>query len=107
MGTKPAIPKVRARNTRRETQPSYSGKPKEPGELSFFDRNWGRNKRKSPSATHEPFRLRGLERAAIWRFGRTLGSSGSGRDPSQPEAEPDFRMQVEADPACQQAELEK
>jgi hypothetical protein len=36
-----------------------------------------------------------------------LGSSGSARDPSQPEAEPDFRMKVEADPACQQAELEK
>jgi hypothetical protein len=41
-------PKDRARNARRETQPSYSGKSQEAVELPFFDRNCGRAKEKAP-----------------------------------------------------------
>src|ERR1700730_9059761 len=38
-------PKCSARkNAERETRPSYTGKPKGTGGLSFFDRNCGRNK---------------------------------------------------------------
>src|SRR5580700_3373683 len=33
-------------NTERKTRPSYTGKPKGAGGLSFFDRNCGRTKRK-------------------------------------------------------------
>jgi hypothetical protein len=48
-------PKVRARNERRETQPSYSGKSKVAVELYFFDRNCGRAKEKAPPAMPEGF----------------------------------------------------
>src|SRR5713101_5029936 len=41
--------KVRARNTRRETQRSYTGNRKGAGELSFFDRNSGRTEKEKRS----------------------------------------------------------
>jgi len=48
-------PKVRARNERRETQPSYSGKSKVAVELYFFDRNCGRAKEKAPRQCRRAF----------------------------------------------------